>query len=119
FCSYGDNITPPPQALGWLTDLYDDDKDVLTHDQTIIYATHESVGHLGIFVSGAVSRKEHHKFATNIDLIDVLPAGIYRATIAEYSQRDAALCADRYELSIEREGIASVREIVRPDTESD
>lgn len=119
FCSYGDNITPPPQALGWITDLYDDDKDVLTHDQTIIYATHKSVGHLGIFVSGAVSRKEHHKFATNIDLIDVLPAGIYRATIAENSQKDAALSTERYELSIEREGIASVREIVQPDPESD
>nr|WP_199173378.1 DUF3141 domain-containing protein [Pollutimonas subterranea] len=119
FCSYGDNITPPPQALGWITDLYDDDKDVLTHDQTIIYATHESVGHLGIFVSGAVSRKEHHKFATNIDLIDVLPAGIYRATIAENPQKDAVLSTESYELSVQREGIASVREIVQPDPESD
>lgn len=119
FCSYGDNITPPPQALGWITDLYDDDKDVLTHDQTIIYATHESVGHLGIFVSGAVSRKEHHKFATNIDLIDVLPAGIYRASIAGKPQKDAAPSTESYELSIEREGIASVRKIVQPDAESD
>lgn len=119
FCSYGDNITPPPQALGWITDLYDNDKDVLTHDQTIIYATHESVGHLGIFVSGAVSRKEHHKFATNIDLIDVLPAGIYRASIAGKPQKDAALSTESYELSIEREGIASVRKIVQPDPESD
>ena len=23
FCSWGDNITPPQQALGWITDLYD------------------------------------------------------------------------------------------------
>lgn len=119
FCSYGDNITPPPQALGWITDLYGDDEDVLTHDQTIIYATHDSVGHLGIFVSGAVSRKEHHKFTTNIDLIDVLPAGIYRATIAEPAQKDGAVPLDNFELSIEPADVARVRDIVQPDPESD
>ena len=26
FCSWGDNITPPQQALGWITDLYGDDR---------------------------------------------------------------------------------------------
>ena len=40
---------------------------------------HETVGHLGIFVSGGVARKEHGEFATNIDLIDVLPPGLYEA----------------------------------------
>ena len=23
FCSWGDNITPPQQALGWITDIYE------------------------------------------------------------------------------------------------
>lgn len=119
FSSYGDNITPPPQALGWITDLYGDDQDVLTHDQTIIYATHDSVGHLGIFVSGAVSRKEHHEFATNIDMLDVLPAGIYRATIAENTLKNAPISSDSFELSIEPAGIDDIREIVQPDPESD
>ena len=59
FCSKGDNITPPPQALGWIPDLYQDDAEVLAHGQTIVYAVHESIGHLGIFVSGSVARKEH------------------------------------------------------------
>jgi len=39
FCSYGDNITPPGQALGWITDLYRDKDDLVAHDQTIVYAT--------------------------------------------------------------------------------
>jgi hypothetical protein len=84
FCSYGDNITPPPQALGWITDLYRNDLDVLGHDQTIVYATHDSIGHLGIFVSGSVGRKEHQEFAANIDIIDVLPAGIHHMQIEEH-----------------------------------
>jgi len=79
FCSRGDNITPPPQALGWITDLYQDEDEVRAHGQTIVYAVHESIGHLGIFVSGDVARKEHQEFTSNIDLIDVLPPGIFEA----------------------------------------
>jgi len=82
FCSKGDNITPPQQALGWILDLYDNVDDIRAHGQTIVYTIHEHVGHLGIFVSGDVARKEHGEFANNIDLIDVLPPGLYEATFA-------------------------------------
>jgi hypothetical protein len=79
FCSEGDNITPPPQALGWILDLYDSVDDIRSHGQTIVYSVHQKVGHLGIFVSGGVARKEHSEFSSNIDLIDVLPPGLYEA----------------------------------------
>lgn len=82
FCSHGDDITPPQQALGWITDLYAKDTDIIAHGQTIVYALHESAGHLGIFVSGAVAKKEHAEFASNIDLIDVLPPGLYEAVLS-------------------------------------
>jgi hypothetical protein len=80
FCSKGDNVTPPPQALGWILDLYESVDDIRSHGQTIVYSVHEKVGHLGIFVSGGVARKEHAEFSNNIDLIDVLPPGLYEAT---------------------------------------
>jgi poly(3-hydroxyalkanoate) synthetase len=38
FCSEGDNITPPQQALGWILDLYDSVDDIRTHNQTIVYS---------------------------------------------------------------------------------
>jgi pimeloyl-ACP methyl ester carboxylesterase len=79
FCSKGDNITPPQQALGWILDLYDDVGEIRSHGQTIVYTIHETVGHLGIFVSAGVARKEHGEFSSNIDLIDVLPPGLYEA----------------------------------------
>jgi pimeloyl-ACP methyl ester carboxylesterase len=79
FCSQGDNITPPQQALGWILDLYDDVDEIRDHGQTIVYTIHESIGHLGIFVSGKVARKEHDEFSSNIDLIDALPPGLYEA----------------------------------------
>lgn len=79
FCSRGDNITPPQQALDWILDLYDDVAEIRSHGQTIVYTVHEKVGHLGIFVSAGVARKEHGEFASNIDLIDALPPGLYEA----------------------------------------
>src|SRR5579871_168202 len=83
FCSKGDNITPPQQALGWILDLYEDVEDIQAHGQTIVYTIHEAAGHLGIFVSTGVARKQYGEFAENIDLIDVLPPGLYEAVFEE------------------------------------
>lgn len=82
-CSKGDNITPVQQALGWITDLYDSVKDIQGFGQTIVYAVHEKSGHLGLFVSGSVAKKEYMEFATNIDFIDCLPPGLYEAVIED------------------------------------
>jgi hypothetical protein len=79
FCSQGDNITPPQQALDWILDLYDDVDEIRSYGQTIVYTVHESIGHLGIFVSGGIAKKQHGEFSSNIDLIDALPAGLYEA----------------------------------------
>jgi len=92
FCSKGDNITPPAQALGWILDLYQDVNEIRSFGQTIVYTVHESVGHLGIFVSSGVARKEHDEFSSNIDLIDTLPPGLYEAVFerkaADSTSRD-------------------------------
>ena len=79
FCSKGDNVTPPQQALGWILDLYDNVDEIRSYGQTIVYTIHESIGHLGIFVSGGVAKKQHDEFSSNIDLIDTLPPGLYEA----------------------------------------
>ncbi len=86
FCSQGDNVTPPQQALGWILDLYENVEEIRSFGQTIVYTIHETVGHLGIFVSGSVARKEHGKFSSNIDLIDTLPPGLYEAVFEEKSE---------------------------------
>jgi hypothetical protein len=92
FCSKGDNITPPQQALGWILDLYEDVDEIRGDGQTIVYTVHEHVGHLGIFVSGSVARKEHNQFSSNIDLIDTLPPGLYEAVFE--AKTDATANAD-------------------------
>ena len=87
FCSKGDNITPPQQALGWIVDLYENVDEIRSYGQTIVYTIHESVGHLGIFVSGGVAKKEHGQLSSNIDLIDTLPPGLYEAIFEDKTEQ--------------------------------
>jgi hypothetical protein len=89
FCSKGDNVTPPQQALGWILDLYDNVDDIRANGQTIVYTIHETIGHLGIFVSGGVAKKEHGEFSSNIDLIDTLPPGLYEAIFEDKTAETA------------------------------
>jgi pimeloyl-ACP methyl ester carboxylesterase len=89
FCSKGDNITPPQQALGWILDLYKNVDEIRSYGQTIVYTIHETIGHLGIFVSGGVAKKEHGEFSSNIDFIDTLPPGLYEA-VFENKTEDTA-----------------------------
>ncbi len=89
FCSKGDNITPPQQALGWIRDLYENVDEIRSYGQTIVYTVHETVGHLGIFVSSGVARKEHGELSSNIDLIDTLPPGLYEAIFEEMADDTA------------------------------
>jgi hypothetical protein len=90
FCSEGDNVTPPQQALNWILDCYADVNEIRAYGQTIVYTVHQSVGHLGIFVSGGVAKKEHAEFSSNIDLIDVLPPGLYEATFEAKDEQTAS-----------------------------
>jgi hypothetical protein len=83
FASWGDNITPPPQALNWITDLYADETEIRVRGQRIVYMIHEKVGHLGIFVSSSVARREHAEMASTLKTIEALAPGLYEMTITE------------------------------------
>src|SRR5215217_8609148 len=111
FCSKGDNITPPQQALNWILDLYSDVDDIRAYGQTIVYTVHETVGHLGIFVSGGVAKKEHSEFSSNIDLIDVLPPGLYEATFEALSADTANpdLAGGKWIMRCERRTLDDIR----------
>lgn len=83
FASAGDNITPPAQALNWILDLYKDEEDLRLHEQVIVYNIHQSTGHLGIFVSATVANREHSTLFNVLDLIELLPPGLYEACIED------------------------------------
>ncbi len=83
FASHGDNITPPQQALNWIVDTYADENEIKVRGQRIIYMVHDSVGHLGIFVSSSIAKKEHSEVASTIKTIEALAPGLYEMLIEE------------------------------------
>ena len=121
FCSWGDDITPPQQALDWVLDLYQTDEDLEAAGQTIVYALHHSIGHLGIFVSAKIATKEHEEFAQTIDLIDALPPGLYEAVFLEKTADtpDAGLVSGNYIMRFERRGLDDIRALGCNDAADD
>jgi hypothetical protein len=82
FTSTEDNISPPPQALGWILDLYPDVGDIRAKGQTIVYCLSHKVGHLAIFVSTKVGAKQDEEFVQLMDVIDCLPPGLHEMVIS-------------------------------------
>ena len=83
FSSKGDNITPPQQAINWVSDVYSSTAEIKARGQVIVGLVHESVGHLGIFVSGKVAQKEHTEIIEALDYIEMLRPGLYLMEIEE------------------------------------
>ncbi len=121
FCSWGDDITPPQQALGWVLDLYDDDEALIAGGQTIVYAMHQSIGHLGIFVSAKVATKEHEEFTLAMDLVDALPPGLYEAVFTERTADTIhpELVAGDYVVRFERRSLNDIRALGGNDAADD
>jgi pimeloyl-ACP methyl ester carboxylesterase len=119
-CSRGDDITPPQQALDWILDLYDHENEVIANGQTIVYTVHESIGHLGIFVSGKVASKEHKELIQFMDMIDLLPPGLYEAVITEDDEVDNPQQINgRYRFSLEARTLGDIRALGGNDAQDE
>ncbi len=83
FASMGDNITPPQQAFNWVADVYGSTDEIKSRGQVIVGLLHQDIGHLGIFVSGKVAKKEHAQIVSVMKSIESLPPGLYGMQITE------------------------------------
>ncbi|MEC5396317.1 DUF3141 domain-containing protein [Uliginosibacterium sp. H1] len=81
FASWGDDITPPAQALNWVIDVWGSEKALVQAGRTIVYLLHEGVGHLGIFVGTAVAKKEHDQLINALNEIEGLGPGLWQMVI--------------------------------------
>ncbi len=83
FASHGDDITPPQQALNWIPAVYENEQEIRACGQRIIYMVHKDIGHLGIFVSAKVARKEHDRIVSTLEAIEALAPGLYEMRIEQ------------------------------------
>jgi len=100
FASHGDNITPPQQALDWIADLHENEAEIRARGHVIIYTLHDSIGHLGIFVSAKVAQKQHREINSVVKTIEALSPGLYELMIEE--------TAEGFEVSFENRRIADI-----------
>jgi len=91
FASMGDNITPPQQAFNWVADVYGSTDEIKARGQVIVGLLHEDIGHLGIFVSGKVAKKEHAQIVSVLKSIEALPPGLYGMQIGEEKASDGSV----------------------------
>ncbi len=108
FASYGDNITPPHQALGWIPSVYGTTDALKKAGQRIVYLTNRHVGHLGIFVSASVARLEHRAILEHLDRIKRLEPGLYEMKI-DNPTNDPDCAKDQYAVRFEPRGVEQVR----------
>jgi pimeloyl-ACP methyl ester carboxylesterase len=87
FASMGDNITPPQQAFNWVADVYGSTEEIKARGQVIVGLLHRDIGHLGIFVSGKVAKKEHAQIVSVLESIEALTPGLYGMEILEKKGR--------------------------------
>ena len=82
---------------------------------------HQSIGHLGIFVSGKVATKEHGEFVSCMDMIDVMPPGLYEAVITEVDENtvNPELVQGNYLFSLEARTLDDIRALGGNDAEDD
>jgi pimeloyl-ACP methyl ester carboxylesterase/tellurite resistance protein len=83
FASFGDNITPPQQAFNWIVKTYGTVEEIKRRGQVIVCIGHSKIGHLGIFVSAKIARKEHKEIIASFDMLGYLPPGLYQMKIEE------------------------------------
>jgi pimeloyl-ACP methyl ester carboxylesterase len=91
FASLGDNITPPQQAFNWVADVYGSTAEIKARGQVIVGLVHQDVGHLGIFVSGRVAKKEHRQIVSVLKSIEALPPGLYGLKILDKKSSNGKL----------------------------
>jgi hypothetical protein len=87
FASFGDNITPPQQAFNWIVKAYGSAEEIRRRRQVIVVHTHENIGHLGIFVSAKIARKDHKEIIASFTMLDYLPPGLYEMLIEDDPER--------------------------------
>ncbi|MGC9194974.1 MAG: DUF3141 domain-containing protein [Syntrophobacteraceae bacterium] len=110
FASYGDNITPPQQALDWIIKEYGTVEEIRRLGKVIVYLLHPDVGHLGIFVGSKIARKEHNEIIKSIEVINSLPPGLYEMKIVEKGHVEGTIDYDAIFEEREMEAILALND---------
>ena len=106
FASMGDNLTTPQSAFNWVADVYGSTEEIKARGQTIIGLLQGHVGHLGIFVSGEVAKKEHASIVSVLKYVEALRPGLYAMKINTLPKNESGKVA--YEIEFEEHRLEDI-----------
>jgi pimeloyl-ACP methyl ester carboxylesterase len=106
FASMGDNLTTPQEAFNWVADVYGSTEEIKARGQTIIGLLQGHVGHLGIFVSGEVAKKEHASIVSVLKYVEALRPGLYAMKINTLPKDESGKV--RYEIEFEEHRLEDI-----------
>lgn len=109
FASSSDNITPPHQALNWLPAVYPSTAELKAAKQRVVYLLNHQVGHLGIFVSADVARREHRMILDSLPKISSLAPGLYEMKIIRGPTQGDGNGPGVLDVAFEERGVEDIR----------
>src|SRR5262249_53786241 len=86
-------------------------EEIKANGQVIVGLFHKDVGHLGIFVSGRVAKKEHAQIVEVLEHVETLRPGLYLMEIEEVKGADGK---ERCEVAVEErrpEGLRRLKKL--------
>ena len=109
FASSGDNITPPHQALNWIAAIYPTTADLKAAGQRIVYLLNPDIGHLGIFVSASVARREHRAILQHLGELEALKPGLYEMKLSDGAGNPGSPRTSRLQVVFEPRRVEDIR----------
>ena len=94
--------------MNWIADAYSSTEEIKANGQVIVGLLHEDVGHLGIFVSGRVAKKEHAQIVEVLKHIESLRPGLYVMEIQEVQESNGKV---EYEVTFEERRLEDLRRL--------
>ncbi|HEU4687147.1 MAG TPA: DUF3141 domain-containing protein, partial [Vicinamibacterales bacterium] len=96
-------------ALGWIPATYRSTAALRKAGQRIVYLINPEVGHLGIFVSTDVARREHQAIFESFDAIERLKPGLYEMKVHHPAARDPGCRSRKYSVRFEARRVEDLR----------
>jgi tellurite resistance protein/pimeloyl-ACP methyl ester carboxylesterase len=114
FSSGADNISPPQQALNWVTKVWGSEEEIKKQDQVIIYLLHENIRHMGIFISDRIAVKEHKGIIESVDKVGYLSPGLYEMII---EKNDPRYTEKEYDIRFEERTFEDIKNLDDSDND--
>jgi hypothetical protein len=112
FASTGDGNTSPAHVLNWVRQVYRSTREIKRLGKVIVFRWDQSIGHLGVFVSGRTERAKAGVSTESLAAVECLPPGLYEMVIDEGEKIEGV---SDYAVSYAQRTMADIEALLGPN----